>query len=209
VTDEIAESLAMDSAQGALIAGVTEKGPAEEAGIQPGDIIVEFDGRPVLAMHELPRMVADQPIGKEVQVMLLRNGERQEIIVTLGRLEDAEKEISALDTEDTAPEPAMPVISDPLGLTLADLTPELRTEFKVKAEIEGVLVTNVADGSIAADKRIKPGDVIVAISQEPVATSDEVEARIEALKQDGRKSALFLLANSNGDKRFVAIGIAE
>jgi serine protease Do len=209
VTDEIAESLAMDSAQGALIAGVTEKGPAEEAGIQPGDIIVEFDGRPVLAMHELPRMVADQPIGKEVQVMLLRNGERQEITVTLGRLEDAEKEISALETEDTAPEPAMPVISDPLGLTLADLTPELRQEFKVKAEIEGVLVTNVADGSIAADKRIKPGDVIVAISQEPVATSDEVEARIEALKQDGRKSALFLLANSNGDKRFVAIGIAE
>jgi serine protease Do len=209
VTDEIAESLAMDDAKGALIAGVTEKGPAEEAGILPGDIIVEFDGRPVLAMHHLPRMVADEPIGKEVKVIVLRKGDRQEIAVTLGRLEDAEQEMSALDTEGPAEEPPMPVVSDPLGLTLADLTPELRTEFKVKAEINGVLVTNVADGSIAAEKRVRPGDVIVEISQESVATPDEVEARIEALKQDGRKSALLLLANSAGDLRFVALGIAE
>ena len=206
VTDEIAEGLSMAQATGALVAGVTEKGPAEEAGILPGDVIVEFDGRPVDAMHQLPRLVADEPIGKEVKVTVIRKGDRQEIAVTLGRLEDAEKEMTALEAEDpAAPEPLAPVVAGPLGLSLADLTAELRTEYSIKAEVKGVVVTGVAEGSAASEKRLQAGDVIVEISQEPVSTPDEVEARIEALKQDGRKSALLLLANKEGDLRFVAV----
>ena len=207
VTDDIAESLSMDKAEGALVAGVTKDGPAEAAGILPGDVIVEFDGRAVESMPELPRMVADEAIGKEVKVVVLRKGERQEVSVTLGRLEDAEKEMSALDSEDSGPEPPLPVVAGPLGLTLSDLTPTLREKYEIAEDVNGVIVTDVAEDSPSFEKRVQAGDVIVEISQEPVATPDDVKARIEALKKDGRKSALLLLANKGGDLRFVAVNI--
>jgi serine protease Do len=209
VTDDIAESLSMEKPEGALVAGVTKDGPAEAAGIQPGDVIVEFDGRTVESMPELPRMVADEAIGKEVRIIVLRKGERQEIAVTLGRLEDAEKELAALDSEETAPEPPLSVVSGPLGLTLADLTPTLREKYEITGDVKGVIVTDVAEDSPSFEKRVQPGDVIVEISQEPVATPDEVTARIEALKNDGRRSALLLLANKSGDLRFVAVNMEE
>jgi serine protease Do len=208
VTDEIAEGLAMTAAKGALVAGVTEKGPAEEAGILPGDVIVEFKGKPVDAMHELPRMVADEPIGEKVPVKVIRKGSEQEITVTLGRLEDAEKEMTALDTEETPEDvPPLPTTAGPLGLTLTDLTPEAREEYGIGADIKGVVVADVAADSAAAEKRVQKGDVIVEIAQEPVASPDEVKTRIEELKKDGRKSALLLLANKDGDLRFVAVAI--
>jgi serine protease Do len=209
VTDDIAEGLAMAGAKGALVAGVTEKGPAEAAGIQPGDVIVEFDGKPVDAMHELPRLVADEPIGKEVKVKVVRKGTEQEITVTLGRLEDAEKEMSALDTEETPEDKPPPVetTAGPLGLTLADLTPELRKEYGISEATNGVVITDVTANSPAAEKRVQSGDVIVEVAQEPVKTAADVQTRIDKLKQDGRKSALLLLANKEGDLRFVAVGI--
>lgn len=207
VTDDIAESLSMDKAEGALVAGVTKDGPAEAAGIQPGDVIVEFDGRAVESMPELPRMVADEAIGKEVNVVVLRKGERQEVSVTLGRLEDAEKEMSALDSEDSGPEPPLPAVAGPLGLSLSDLTPSLREKYEIAEDVNGVIVTEVAEDSPSFEKRVRAGDVIVEISQEPVATPDDVKTRIEALKKDGRKSALLLLANKAGDLRFVAVNI--
>jgi len=208
VTDEVAASLSMESAVGALVAGVTDEGPAATAGIAAGDVILEFDGRKVKAMHELPRMVADEPIGKEVPVLILRDGAEQTVTVTLGRLEDAE-EVAAL--EENAPEaeadqPAPPpAIAGPLGLTLSDLSPDLRSTFGIDATISGVVVTDVAADSAAAAKRVQAGDVIVEISREPVATPADVETRIAQLKTDGRKSALLLLANKDGDLRFVAV----
>jgi serine protease Do len=208
VTDEIAEGLSMDEATGALVAGVTDQSPAALAGIEPGDVILEFDGRKVAAMHELPRMVADEPIGKQVPVVVLRKGERQTVMVTLGRLEEAE--VAALDEtspEATAEEEPPPVVAGPLGLTLADLSPDLRARFGISENVAGVVVTEVAENSAAAEKRVQPGDVIIEISQEPVATPEEVEKRIAALKADGRKSALLLLANKEGNFRFVAVTI--
>jgi serine protease Do len=208
VTDEVAEGLSMAEAAGALVAGVTEESPAALAGIEPGDVILEFDGRKVSAMHELPRMVADEPIGKEVPLLILRKGAEQTLTVTLGRLEDTE-EVAALDEDAPhaeADEPAPPpVIAGPLGLTLADLSPTLRTEFGIEDEVKGVVVTEVAENSAAAEKRVQAGDVIIEISQEPVANPGDVESRIAALKSDGRKSALLLLANKDGDLRFVAV----
>jgi serine protease Do len=208
VTDEVAEGLSMNEAAGALVAGVTDEGPAAMAGIEAGDVILEFDGRTVKAMHELPRMVADEPIGKEVPVRILRKGEEQTVTVTLGRLEDAEQ-VAALDEEAPeaeADEPAPPpVVAGPLGLTLSDLSPALRSEFGIEEQVSGVVVTDVASDSAAAAKRVQAGDVIVEISQEPVATPADVEGRIAQLKSDGRKSALLLLANKDGDLRFVAV----
>ena len=173
VTDEIAEGLAMGEVSGALVAGVNENGPAAEAGIEPGDVILEFDGQKVGAMHELPRLVADEPIGKEVKVLVLRKGSQQTVTVKLGRLQEDEKEVAALDqppTDEPAAPTAPPSVSGPLGLTLSDLSADLRTKFGIKDEVSGVVVTGVADGSAAAEKRVQAGDVIIEISQESVAT---------------------------------------
>ena len=213
VTDEIAEGLSMATPAGALVAGVTEDGPAEAAGIEPGDVIVEFDGRKIGAMHELPRMVADQPIGKEVDVLVLRKGKEQHIKVVLGRLEESEAAAAAAapgdePSGDEAPEPPKPMVG-PLGLSLSDLSPTLRDQYGIKEGVEGVVVTGVEDGSMAAEKRVQEGDVIVAISQEPVRAPGDVEARIAALKKEGRKSALLLLANKDGVLRFVGVKIAD
>ncbi|MCP4380984.1 MAG: Do family serine endopeptidase [Hyphomicrobiales bacterium] len=207
VTEEIAESLSMAEAVGALVAGVTDNGPAADAGILPGDVILQFDGRDVEAMNQLPRMVADQPVGKEVDVVVLRKGEEKSVKVTLGRLEEAEIVAAAL-SEETDEEPdEPPVVFGPLGLSLSDLSPTLRTRFKIDDKVSGVVVTDVAEGSAAEEKRVQPGDVILEISQEPVATPEAVEARVNELKTDGRKSALLLLANKDGDLRFVAVAI--
>ena len=208
VTSDIAEGLGMTETKGALVAGLTDKGPAAEAGIQPGDVILEFDGKPVNAMHELPRLVADEPIGKEVQVKVLRKGQEQSIAVKLGRLDDTKTADATPADKPDQPAPP-PAVAGPLGLTLSDLNPAARTQYSIKSEINGVVVTAVADGSAAAEKRVQPGDVIVEISQESVATPDDVTKRIDALKKDGRKSALLLLANKDGDLRFVAVKIAD
>ncbi len=208
VTSDIADSLGMDSAKGALVAGVTEKGPAAESGIEPGDVILEFDGKPVAAMHELPRLVADEPIGKEVPVLVLRKGEQKTITVKLGRLEEAAKTKGTTETPPPAEQPP-PVVAGPLGLTLSDLNPQMRSKYGIKDEISGVVVTDVADGSAASEKRVQPGDVIVEVSQESVSSPDDVKTRIDALKKDGRRTALLLLSNKDGDLRFVAVRLTD
>ena len=107
VSDEIAESLGMDNAKGALVAGVTEGGPAEDAGLLPGDVVLKFDGKDVPEMRDLPRIVADTSVGKAVDVVVLRKGEELTIKVTLGRLEEGEKLMaSRVSPERPAPTPS-------------------------------------------------------------------------------------------------------
>src|SRR5690606_14586882 len=92
VTSEIAESLGMDEARGALVSGIIKGGPADEGGsIQPGDVIVEFDGKPIDDVNGLPRIVAESPVGKVVDVVVMRKGEKRTVRVKLGRLEEAEQ----------------------------------------------------------------------------------------------------------------------
>ena len=95
VTDDIAESLSIKPARGALVAGVDDKGPAKPAGIEAGDVIVKFDGQDVKEMRDLPRIVADTPVGKEVEVVVIRKGKEETKTVKLGRLEDGEKQAAA------------------------------------------------------------------------------------------------------------------
>ena len=207
VTDEIADSLNLKPARGALVAGVDDKGPAKPAGIEPGDVIVNFDGHEIKEMRDLPRVVADTPVGKEVQVIVVRKGKEETRTVKLGRLEDGEKQ-AALTKHDT---PALPeeksVVKKTLGLNLTNMSDDLRKRYKIKDGIKGVVITSVDDNSPASDKRISAGDVVVEVAQEPVSTADEVQSRIEQLKKDGRKSALLLLANGEGELRFVALAL--
>ncbi|WP_422377356.1 DegQ family serine endoprotease [Roseibium sp.] len=208
VTDEIADSLAMEEAMGALVAGVTEDGPAAKAEIEPGDVIIKFDGKEVEAMRELPRMVAETAIGKEVEVVVLRKGEEVTISVTLERLQENEvTEASATTEDEPADKPAEK--SEVLGMMLAELDDALREQFSIEEDVSGVVVTEVLSGSSAEEKRVMAGDVIKEVAQEPVATPADVEAQIKKLKEDGRRSALLLLSNPTGDVRFVPVRIED
>ncbi|PVB61755.1 serine protease [Labrenzia sp. 011] len=208
VTEEIAESLGMDEAMGALVAGVTEDGPAAKGKIEAGDVIIRFDGNEVESMRELPRMVAETAIGKEVEVVVLRKGEEVTINVTLERLEENEVEEASASSEDQ-PEDQPAEKSEVLGMMLAELDDTLRQQFSIDEDITGVVVTEVIAGSSAEEKRVMPGDVIKEVAQEPVATPADVEAQVKKLEADGRRSALLLLANPTGDVRFVPVRIED
>jgi serine protease Do len=202
VTDEIAESLGVKPPRGALVAGIDEKGPAKPAGIEAGDVIVTFDGKEIKEMRDLPRVVADTPVGKNVPVGIIRKGKEETKTVVLGRLEDGEKQAAL--TSPSTPGPA-PVVKKTLGLELSALTDELRKKYKIKDTVKGIVILNVDAGSQAADKRLNPGDVIAEIAQETVGTADEFDSKIEKLKKDGRRSALLLVMGADGDSRFVAL----
>jgi serine protease Do len=205
MTDDLAESLGVKPSRGALIAGVDDKGPAKPAGIEPGDVIVKFDGRDIKEMRDLPRIVADTPVGKDVEVIIVRKGKEETKTVKLGRLEDGEKAVQA------SVKPAMPeeksVVKKTLGLDLADLTTDLRNRYKVKEAVKGVVITNVEQGSSAAEKRLAAGDVIVEVAQEQVTSAADVQRRVEQLQKEGRKSALLLVAGADGELRFVALSL--
>jgi len=205
VTEEIAESLGLDEAAGALVASVTPDGPAEDAEIAPGDVILEFDRKPINRMRGLPRIVAETPIGKEVEVVVWRRGERQTFGVTLGELPE-EEELAAL----TAPDQEVPTSSapiDPLGVTVATITDELRTRFELPEGSKGVVILEVAEGGAASKESLRPGDVIVEVGQEEVNSPPEIAAKVNQAQQEDKKSVL-LLIDRQGDLRFVALRFA-
>src|ERR1700712_1190373 len=205
VTDEIAESLGIKPARGALIAGVEEKGPAKPAGIEPGDVIVTFDGMDIKEPKDLSRVVAATAVGKAVDVVIIRKGEEQTKQVTLGRLEDGEKAVQAANK--TQPEAEKPATQKALGLDLAGMSKDLRTRYKIKDSVKGVVITSVDSSSDAAEKRLSAGEVIVEVAQEAVSNAADVKKRVDQLKKDGKKSILLLVSNADGELRFVALSV--
>src|ERR1700745_2618387 len=169
VTDEIADSLNIKPARGALVAGIDDKGPAKPAGIEPGDVVVKFDGHEIKEPKDLSRVVADTAVGKEVDVVIIRKGQEETKKVTLGRLDDGDKAVQA---SNKTPEPVeKPVTQKALGLDLATLSKDLRSRYKIKDSVKGVVITSVDGASDAADKRLSAGEVIVEVAQEAVASA--------------------------------------
>ena len=205
VSDEIAESLNIKPARGALVAGIEEKGPAKPAGIEAGDVIVKFDGKEVKEMRDLPKIVADTPVGKDVEVVVIRKGKEETKTVKLGRLEDEKQ--AALDSKKDAIPDAKPVVKKALGLDLANLTDDLRKKHNIKDDVKGVLITGVDPNSPAAEKRLVPGMVIAEVQQQPVANATELQQRVDRLKKDGKKAAVLLVVTPDGDPRFVALSL--
>jgi serine protease Do len=206
VTDEIAESLNIKPARGALIAGVEDKGPAKPAGIEPGDVVVQFDGKDIKEPKDLSRVVADTAVGKKVDVVIIRKGQEQTLQVTIDRLQDGDKAVPA--SAKAKEEPVeKPVTQKALGLDLATLSKDLRSRYKIKDSVKGVIITGVDGTSDAAEKRLSAGEVIVEVAQEAVANAADVKKRVDQLKKDGKKSVLLLVANSDGELRFVALSV--
>ena len=209
VTDDIAESLGMKETKGALVAGIIKGGPVDNGVVQPGDVITKFDCKDIRDMRDLPRVVAESPVGKAVDVVLVRKGKEMTVQVKLGRLEDGEKLAGAdqggQDQGNGGEETAPVATATVLGMTVGELNDEARSKFGIAADISGVVVTDVAKDSPAAERGIQPGEVITEIAQESVKTPKDVMDRIGALKEQGRKNALLMLSSKSGELRFVTI----
>lgn len=214
VTDEIAESLGLAKAAGALVAELTLTGPAEKAGIKAGDIILAFDNKPVRQMRNLPRIVAETDINKDVPVVVWRNGKRITLTANIGELEKAEDNgllathdgnnlyddpKSNTDTSTEIPE---------LGLTLNILTPALRTTYDIDKSVNGLVVIDSDPNADAAKKGIDEGDIIIDVNQRPVKSIENLKSKITEAQKSGRDTVL-LLVNRQGSIQFVAVKIKE
>jgi serine protease Do len=202
VSDEIAESLGLDKPRGALIASVHDGGPAQQAGIQPGDVVLSFDGREVTDMRHLPRIVAETPIDKVAKATVWRKRKEVSLDVKVGELKEDVQQASAPAKEKPAAPPTETVKA--LGLSLADLTPELRDRYGLADDAAGVVITDIDSAGPAADKGVHAGDLVVEVAQDNVKTTTQILSKIDEAKKAGRKSVL-LLVDRQGDLRFVAV----
>jgi serine protease Do len=208
VTDEIAESLGLDKAKGALIASVSDNGPAQLAGVQAGDVVLSFDGREVTDMRRLPRLVAETPVGKTVPVTVWRKRKESSLQVKVGRLDESDQQqAGAQDTPKKKVKDESGVVKT-LGLTLSGMTADLKEKFSLSGDSKGVVVVDVAKDSPAAAKGVRPGDLIMEAAQEEVKSPGEVGSKIEEAKKSGRKSIL-LLVERQGDLRFIALRLDQ
>ncbi|WP_245709699.1 DegQ family serine endoprotease [Ruegeria halocynthiae] len=204
VTEDMAEAMGLDKPGGALISDVPE-GPAEEAGLLAGDVIISFDGVEVEDTRGLVRQVGETTVGKSVRVVVHRDGGTQTVLVTLGRREDAER-----DENGEEPEAEVPTEEDKdvLGLTISPLNDSQREELGLDADAEGLVVTNVDESSEAFEKGLRAGDLITEAGQQKVTTIADLEARMEEAREAGRKS-LLLLVRRGGEPRFVALSLEQ
>jgi serine protease Do len=203
VTEDVAEAMGLETAAGALVTDVPD-GPAKEAGMEAGDVIISFAGQDVEDTRALVRRVGNSAVGETVRVVVMREGASLTLKVTLGRREEAEGAVPAVaQAPDEEQEPAT---QDMLGLTITILTDELRAELGADSEEQGLAVTAVDELSEAYEKGLRAGDIITEAGQQKVTTISELEERVTAAKDAGRKS-LLLLVRRGGDPRFVALSL--
>jgi len=210
VDDTIAESLNLGPIHGALVAGTDEKGPAKAAGLLTGDVIIKFNGVDIKESRDLPKVVASTPVGKEVDVLVMRQGKEVAKTVKLGRLEDNEKQLAAVETKSELPEKTAPKteVQKALGMEFSSLTAATRKKFQIGDSVTaGVVVSGVEPTSPAAEKNIQPGEIVLEVNQDQVKDPAEIASKLKDLKEGGKKSALFLISNPQGDVRFVAIAV--
>jgi len=204
ISEDIAETLGVAENTGALVAGITPDGPAAKAGIESGDVILKFDGKDVSTMRGLPRIVAQTPIGKTVDVEALRKGEKKSFKVVVGRLEEDDKPDEPPKADPKSQDKPAPGRSL-IGLKVTPLTDELRRKHGLDRKLKGLLVTEADPQSPAAEKGVKAGDVIVEAAQEQVATVDDLVRSVEKVRKSGRKAVLLRVEDGKGDMRFVAV----
>ena len=211
VSEDIASSLGLDSSAGALVIDVTKGGPSEGL-VNVGDIIRTFDGKPIAQMRDLPRVVAETSVGKDVPVVVLRDGAEVELRVTLGRLEIGEQMVAEARRAAEPPPPEEPEVAlEPPGLSalvgfeVAPVDDENRAEFGLPPETGGIVVTDVRVDSDAASKGVTPGMVVTEVNQKRIDTIDELDALVGEAREAGRPAVLFKVVDVTGASRFIAV----
>ncbi|WP_273789227.1 Do family serine endopeptidase [Bartonella sp. ML70XJBT] len=210
VTEDIAKSLKLENAVGALVAGKIEqmeKNNVDNSQLQTGDVILSFGNAKIKHARDLPRLVAESSEGSVVDVTILRNGQEKIVKVTLGRLietddnEDTEEEVDDKENNDLPKSVTMQL----MGMTLSELTEDLRHRYSISDKLRGLVVTSVTQNSTADKKRIRVGEVIVDINQSAITTIDDAKKRFYKLREAGRKNVLLIVARPDGELRFVTI----
>ena len=199
LTDELAKSFGIKGTQGALVASVSDDSPAAKAGFKPGDVIVTFDGKNVEGPRVLPGIVANTPVGRAVPVVVLRDGQRQTVSVTVGSLADSKEARVAAGEKTPAPDSRA---TEKLGLALQELTPELAKQLGVQSA-KGVVVTEVKPDSPAAQAGIAAGDVIREVNRMPVQGIQDVE---RGLTRGQDPAQVLLRVEREGSQRYVVVG---
>jgi serine protease Do len=197
VTPPIAHSLDLPHPEGALVASVIPNSPAAKAGIKSGDVIVAANGHPITSVQQLPPIVAESKIGGKLPLEIIRNGKKMTLAATVGTMP------SNLEAS-TEQVPSAPASA--LGLRLAPLTPQMRSQLQVPKAVNGVVVSRVASNSPAASLGIQPGDVIVSIDQKPAISPEMAAAE---LKQAAKRGNVLLLLNRHGTNEFVGLSVSN
>lgn len=206
VTDDIAETLSVPESRGALVSAVTPGSPAAQGGLETGDVIMKFDGKDVTTMRGLPKIVAQTQIGKTVDVEVLRKGATKTLQIKVGLLQDeVAGESKPEDEESDSPQGAPAIVSEVIGLKLVPLTDEIRRKYGLDEKVTGAVIDDIDPDSPAAQKGLKPGDVVVEAGQNPVSNPDDVVKSVDKVKKSGRKAVLLRVEDGKGDLRFVAV----
>jgi serine protease Do len=210
VTEDLAPGAVR--ARGAMIAGLFDGGPAANAGILAGDIVVAFNGREVTSMRDLPRIVADTIPGSTVEIGVLRGGERTTMSIEVGLLQDETQVAAAIPgdlpgTPDGEALPSVDNVAAMFGLSLGAITEEARQTYAIGPEVKGVLVTAVEPGSAAANISLQPGEIIVQVAHEDVDDPADVDARIGELIAEGRRMVLLLVSDADNATRYVSLSL--
>jgi serine protease Do len=203
VTDEIAESLGLDKARGALVTDVDQNGPAAKAKLQPGDVILNFDGKPIERTRQLPRLVADTPTDKTVKMSLWRDGKESTVDVKIGPLNPDKLATAAAPA--APPQRDIPTV-DTAGMSLAKVTAELRRELELPEDAKGVVVVDVDDDGPAAKRGVQAGDLVAAVGRDAVTAPEQVAEKVDAAKKAGRKSIL-LRIERDGAAQFIPLPV--
>jgi serine protease Do len=206
LSKQLAESMGLETTQGALVADVIKGSPADKAGIKLGDVIIQFNGQNIATMRRLPRIVAETPIGKAVEAIIIRDGKKLSTSVKIEKLDET-KEKDSFD--DKQPSNKQNLKGDKaLGLSLAPLTPELRRRYGLSGDTSGMIVLGIEPKSDAADQGVKEGDVIVSVNQKDIPDIDELKKIIAESKKSGKASVLALISRNN-ERLFIGIPISD
>jgi len=191
ITPEIKEKFGLKTTQGTLIGEVSKDSPAEKGGLKRGDVIISFDGKRLKEMNNLPPMVAATPVGKEVEIIVIRKGKEKRLTVKVGELE-GETRVAA---------GAIPEIEESFGLSVQELTPEIAESLSLKGE-KGVVVSGVTGGSPASEAGLQRGDLIQEIENEPV---ENVDAYKRIMRKSASKKQILMVIRHRGHTRYVVL----
>ena len=203
IDPEISEAIGLESQDGALVTSILNDGPAMDAGIVQGDVILSLDGTEIEDVRSLVRLVGRSEIGKEVPVTIFRDGEEMTVSVVLGRREDAERD----QILPAAFSPEEPETDNLLGMELSSLNDELRETFGLDNETEGVVITDVDIESEAYSKGLRAGDIITEFGHEKIELPGDVASVLAGKRDAGQESVLVLVERGDGATRFVGLSI--
>ncbi len=206
VTDEMAESFGISKARGAIVGSVTPKGPGAAAGIEPGDIIMEFDGKEINEKSRLSRVVGETEVGKKVKVKLWRKGKEVMVDVALGEFETSTDGVSA-EHKDKKDASSTQETTEVLGLKVAKITGPLSQQFKIKEDMTGAVVVGVSSESPAASI-LRPGDVIAEVNQADIKSPEELVKAVDEAKKLKRKY-ITLLISRGGEMVYITTKIED